>query len=219
MPTPASLSPRPSQRRRLITPVLAAAAVTAILGVGAWQAGLGESGTVDNELVPAAPEGVHFSQSADTLPPGSRVAVIDVAERLTAFSTKPGFGKVDVNYETATVAVFWKGTPPTEVSSLEGERSNGVLILLESATFSEAELIAASNAAMRAGRERFGVDAIAEVHPNNDLSGLVVEATTERVTRDALAEATGGIPVTVRQIHVGEVTCVFGQDCHVLTED
>ena len=197
MPRPALAppTPRPSPRHRLVTPLLAAAAVTAILGIGAWQAGLGGSGTREDELSPAGPGGVYPSQTADAPPPASRDAVIDVAEQVTAFSAKAGFGKVAVDYETATVTVFWVGTPPTEVSSLEGERSNGVLVLLESATFSEAELVDAGEAAVRAGRERFGRDAIAEAYPNNDLSGLVVEATTERVTAEALADTTGGSPL------------------------
>lgn len=75
--------------------------------------------------------------------------MIDVAQQLTSFSGRSGFGKVPVDYETSTVTVFWVGTPPTEVSSLAGERPSGVLVRLESATFSEAELLDASNATLR----------------------------------------------------------------------
>lgn len=211
-------TPRASTRDRLVTPLLAATAVTAILGIGAWQAGLGGSETRDDPLAPAGPGAGPPSQTAAE-PPASRDAVIEVAETLTALGGKPGFGKVEVDYETATVTMFWVGIPPTEVSSLEGKRPNGVLVLLESATYSETELLDASNAAFLAGRERFGQDAIAEVHPNADLSGLVVEATTERVTAEALADTTGQIPLTVRLVDVAEVTCAYGQDCQVQTED
>lgn len=214
---PATPEPRSSAGHRLVAPLLAAAAVTTILGVGAWQGGLGGSEAGEDQLAPAGPGGTS-SQTADA-PLVSRHAVIDVAEQLTAFSDRPGFGKVGVDYETSTITVFWAGTPPTEVSSLAGERPSGVMVLLESATFSETELLDAGEAVMQAGRERFGQDAIAEVHANDDLSGLVVDATTERVTAEALADATRGIPLTVRIVDIAEVTCAYGQDCRVQNAD
>jgi hypothetical protein len=206
-------------RHRVSAPLVAAATVAAIVGVGAWQGGLARSGTQEVDLAPAGPSVASPWSPTDAALPASRAAIIDTAEQLSEFSTRHGFGEVDVDYQSATVTVLWSGSPPAEVTALAGRRADGVLVALESAPFSQADLTDAAAAISRVASERFGQDAITEVYPEDDLSGLVVEATSSQVRAEALTRATDGIPVTVHLVEIGTVTCAYGEECDVRNDD
>lgn len=118
-----------------LRPAAAAAAVVAVVG------GLGAAiasqlnGTADPEEDPVANG---FAEPGGTPPvtgksdpaAGSIDAVNRTAARLTAHYDAPGYGKVEVDYDRATVTVLWSGQPPAGVTALEGPRPNGVTVIL-----------------------------------------------------------------------------------------
>lgn len=127
----------------------------------------------------------------------------ETSEELTALWQEPGFGEVFVDYEEATVTVYWKGTPPESVMSAIGLQPNGVEVFLEEAPYSNDELVAAGRRVLKAELNQRDKDVrLAGASPNRELSGIIVEviagtnlAQDERETAEGL-EDIAGLPVT-----------------------
>lgn len=189
-----------SRSRRLNRPVIAGIVLAACMGVTATLAASPSTA----EPGPA-PEII-------TNPDPAEVAIDEVRAAGDAVSLykEPGFGKVTLDLDAREVRVFWKGTPPTEVSSRVGVDDNGVTTTLVPTEYSDAELLEAAEDLMYAGLEAEGTP-ISFVSQFPDLSGLTA-AIRPRIlakseARDATASDTGleeklediaGVPVETK---------------------
>ncbi len=188
-----------------LRPAAAAAAVVAVVG------GLGAAiasqlnGTADPEEDPVANG---FAEPGGTPPvtgksdpaAGSIDAVNRTAARLTAHYDAPGYGKVEVDYDRATVTVLWSGQPPAGVTALEGPRPNGVTVILRQSAYSEAQLAAAARQVVDAPNDQVDGANIAAAMPNADRSGLVVEILRPWHGSTVEVENVARVPVTVRLV-------------------
>lgn len=121
----------------------------------------------------------------------------DYAERLTAYSTAPGYGDVSIDNATDTVTVYWKGAPPAAVTQVVSDAPAGIHVVVRPSAFSTAELTDAQNRVLEqaqpAVRQR-----VADVEAAADRSGLVVNLTgTDTVSVKDL-ENVAGVPVNVQ---------------------
>lgn len=126
--------------------------------------------------------------------------VNEVASSLMAHESALGFGRVEVDYETSTVKVFWKGEPTPEVQDTMKAEVPGVKVVLVPAKVSLSEVLAAGQTLQRAD------EGVTAVMPNDELSGIIVEVDeTSRAwsasdsTTDQFA-ALVGMPVELRAV-------------------
>lgn len=129
LPAQKASSPLVGPRHRFTVPLLAAAAVTAILGVAVWQTNLSQTPL---EAAPAEPGGVFPSQTANLAPSGARN---DVVERLEPYRDDVGFGAIVLDRGSNSVTVLWDGTPPSSLREMEGTQPNGVELNLAEAAY------------------------------------------------------------------------------------
>jgi hypothetical protein len=192
------------QTKGWLRPVLAAAAVAAIVGgAGTVVAGqiLDAPGREDSTMVgPAEPGGTIPPNEVSDPPTASEQAVDDVAAQLTAFEATPGYGRVSVDYATAEVTVLWKGEPPADVKALAEADPNGVDVIIEQTRYSEAELVQAARQILSAPKNEVAGATVAAALPNEDLSGLIVEIVEPWSGSTAPLEEVAQVPVTVRLV-------------------
>lgn len=191
--------------RALAKPVMAAAAVITIVGVGAIgaQQWTGSAPDENADMGPAESGGTAptESKSGSAVTAGSRVAVDQVAARLMGYDGEPGFGRVVVDYDLSTVQVLWKGKPPAEVAEMAGSQPNGIRVIIQPSTYSQAELAGAAQAIMTAPPSQVDGAQIVAAVPNSDLSGLIVEVLKPwNGSAAALERAAGGVPTKPRLV-------------------
>ena len=172
LPTVAMDSPR---RRGPWAPLTAAAAVAAIIA-GAYATGLTQKASHQQQLPPAGSGQAAAEGSSSTPAPLPNLASKDevraVADPLAGLYDMAGFGKVSLDFSTREVHVWWKGTPPAEVSEASGVNADGVRLVVIQATYSDQELRAAAQmVADAAGALDVRINTIGQAQ---DLSGLVV---------------------------------------------
>lgn len=167
---------RNSTARRAI--VVAAMALTTALAApaAAGTSHLGQPETNRAELNPAK---VHTV---------TRSAVDRAAGAATSLAEVPGYAGVEVDYDTASVIVSWKGQAPRTVSALPERIPDGVTVGVRQTALSEADLRAASTRLMDSQRALHGPDAVLTALPAPDYAGLVVE-----VSRNSTAARTPGL--------------------------
>jgi len=165
----------PPRSRRRWAPLTAAAAVAAIIA-GAYATGLAPKASHQQQLPPAGagPAAADGSSSTPTPLPNlaSKDEVRAVADPLAGLYDRAGFGRVSLDFSTREVQVWWKGTPPAEVSEASGVNADGVRVVVIQATYSDHELrAAAQRVADAAGALDVRINTIGQTQ---NLSGLVV---------------------------------------------
>ena len=135
----------------------------------------------------------------DVMTDAMNEAMNDVGEWATSHEKQPGYGKVVLDHDKATVRVHWKGDPPADVASRDGSTVDGVKVEVVTSRYSEKELNAAARKMVAAHR-----DTIYYAYPSDDLSGLVAAVSAETAGVAARAKSTqqeladlSGIPVTL----------------------
>ena len=176
----------------------AALAVPAAASGSIGPAGAAAAGTASPAVVEAAVTGL--DEPAGTAGHATNHAVDQVAGSATELARVPGYAGVAVDYPTATVTLSWKGTAPTAALRLQEAAPRGVTVVVRRATFSDAELRAASTRLLDGVRAEHGPDVVLAAYPAPDHSGLVAEvaAASAVAARHDLArylERTAGVPV------------------------
>jgi hypothetical protein len=187
-------------RHRRGTGLLAAAAVLAVIGGGAWATATLNDHHVPAEQAPAAPL-ENDDPTSSPVPLGSADEVREMADRLSLYK-EVGFGKVTVDLDAREVRVYWKGEPPRRVREAVGDPASRVRVVLVPVDYSEVELLAAARKVMTFSRLQLGVR-VSRVSQAPDLSGLVVAVPSadfpgtdaERELLRATFEQIAGVPV------------------------
>lgn len=155
-------------------------------------------------LAVAEPGGAPPADSKDQ--PTVREAVDRVAELSSTLWSQPGFGKVKVDYEKATVEVFWQGVPPDDLAQLDEAQIDGVRVNVVKVAHSQSELVSAGQKLLAAERSRLGPHNAVAVMPNADMSGIVVEVLRGSEAAKATADTSAryrdlvDLPVEVRTV-------------------
>lgn len=209
-----ALRPTAGRRARVLVPAGAVLAIALVGGAAVGVVNLQERES--STVVTSGGEGASNDRpspmpATGTNGPATDVFAVDAAaDRIAAFADRPGFGKATVDYDTSTVTVFWKGTPPPEVTKMTGVGDNGVNVVVAAAQYSAEEFKAAGHAALRSDPE-----SVVAAMSNPDMSGLVVEVLdTWGGSESKLQEATG-MPVTVRVVNEGFVPLVHSSTSRV----
>lgn len=192
----------PAGPRRSRGPMLAAAAVLAIVGMGAslpWIVGSrGHEGSMFAEEGPASDPSTPI-RSADPTATSSLnneelQRAREVAEQLASLWKRPGFGKVVIDEASASITVFWKGIPPPEI---DAATERDVQVTVRASRFSEADVEQAAIRLRRAPARDIDGAEIATVSANADLSGATVEVVKPWHGSSATLQAVLGMPVSV----------------------
>lgn len=198
------------RRRGLLVPLVSIAAVVSVIG-GA--AAFATQVDADSDRQPPVAEGPTDSPSLRSTPPGrpgGRSAVDWVSERASQLWREPGFGKVKVDYGTATVHVYWHGSPPPEIERLRNETIDGVFVDVIEVPYNDADMAAAGRRVLSYGRTTAVDIDVSHTFPAGDFTALVVavvrsEDTGERgALEEALAEV-ARMPVVVEFVKEGFV--------------
>lgn len=196
-----------SGARKVHLVIGSAAAVVAIAGAGyAVSTYWSPEPTSPRHSPVSSSDGTSTSASPAPRPElGSRDEVRDAAAPLAGLYGAPGFGSVALDFDTRTVTVRWKGTPPTEVTEAVGTDENGVHVELRSAANSDAELSDAAQRVADSGSQ-FEIE-VNYVTKAEDLSGIVVYI-SERDSRghdlETLSESLARVAEVSVDVRVGE---------------
>ena len=100
-----------------------------------------------------------------------------VAEALSAHDGEPGYGQVVVRPKSGEVVVYWKGTPPRDVTALIGVASDGTRVRLVDAPFSSNEIRDASKRVWDKAVALYGPGVMGTMTGTRELDGLIVRTT------------------------------------------
>lgn len=176
------------QRAVVVGVAVAALAVSAVVSVPAAAGGKVEAGQTDTRAAVQS-------------------AVDHTAHAATALAGAPGYAGVAVDYDAARVTVSWKGAAPAAVEDLAAA-TDGVIVDVERAALSGADLHAASTRLLDSQRAAHGPDAVVAAYPDHGYAGLVVEVARDSSVAGSagldrsLAEA-AGVPVRVELVDDG----------------
>ncbi|WP_235735796.1 S1 family peptidase [Nocardioides alcanivorans] len=123
-------------------------------------------------------------------------ASTDVSEWATRHWKEDGYGKVVVDKTKARVRIYWRGRPPRDIAARDGEITDGVTVDVVPSPHSDEDLSVVSRKLLADNRT------IVYIHPNDDLSGLVVAVdetatATERARAISEIAARSEVPVTI----------------------
>lgn len=191
-----------SRTRRSTAPLVATAAVVALVGSAALSPRLFDVER-DRRL---AGEGPTTSSSGSPSPlagPDIRSAVDRVSARATRHWRDSGYGRVTVDYEAATVRVYWHGSPPPEIEKLDNGTIDGVEVDIIDVPYSDSDMSAAGRRVLNHSGTSAEAVTVSHTFPSKDFSALVVVVLKTDDTLDAagleksLAKV-AGMPVIVK---------------------
>jgi hypothetical protein len=173
-----------SGRGRALNGLAKAAAIAAVLIVGVAVFAHSRGGEKQPEPVSSSTE-------------VSTQALQDYAERLSAYSTSPGYGDVSIDHAASAVTMYWKGTAPADVSKIVANPPAGIHAALRPADFSNAELVDAQHRVLEGSEPAVRIR-IADVEATADRSGLIVNLTGQGRVSAADLESVAQVPVRVQ---------------------
>jgi hypothetical protein len=194
---------KPKSHPGLLVAAAAAIAGIAVLGSTIALLNSGPPEKNDPDTPAAASDGPESTPPTPRPELASRDQVRAVANRLNLYE-EPGYGKVAIDFKTSEVRVYWKGTPPAEITDAVQLQPDGVIVSLIAVEYSANELEVAGNKVFADARKPGRVP-ITHVQPQDDLSGIRVGIAPEDMPADPeplrlqLEEVTGGVPVTIEE--------------------
>lgn len=187
------------QRRRSAIPLLATAAVAVVISAAVASPLLVDTGS-DHQ--PAGEGSTTSSDGSLSSRPGMRSAVDRVSARVSKLWREPGYGKVSVDYENATVLVFWRGSTPADLEKLRGTTIDGVEVRVVDVPYSDHDMAVAARKVLHHRETSMGAVMVSHTFPSKDFAALVAVVSRTERNPDAAALAKSltkiaGIPVMV----------------------